>query len=71
LDKYLKSRKGRKLNFDEKENIIKVVKVLRFTIDQMPAIDDIWKRKNTVLLSAFSALSLLFTQPRMILDIIF
>jgi hypothetical protein len=70
LDKYLKSRKGRKLIFDEKENIIKVVKVLRFTIDQMPAIDDIWKRKNTVLLSAFSALSLLPTQPRMILDII-
>ena len=43
LEKYLKSRKGRELNLDEKENIINVVKILRFTIDQMQAIDDIWK----------------------------
>ncbi len=39
LDKYLKSRKGRELSLDEKENIINVVKVLRFTIDQMEKID--------------------------------
>ena len=41
LDKYLKSRKGRALNLDEKENIINVVKVLRFTIDQMKKIDQV------------------------------
>ena len=34
LDKYLKSRKGRQLSLDEIENIINVVKVLRFTIDR-------------------------------------
>ena len=43
LDKYLKSRKGRILSLDEKENIINIVKVLRFTIDQMMKIDQIWK----------------------------
>ncbi|MBM4288245.1 MAG: DNA methyltransferase [Deltaproteobacteria bacterium] len=43
LDKYLKSRKGRNLSLDEKENIINVVKVLRFTIDQMQAIDKVWR----------------------------
>jgi predicted helicase len=43
LDKYLKSRNGRKLALDEKENIINVVKVIRFTIDQMVKIDEIWK----------------------------
>jgi Type ISP C-terminal specificity domain/N-6 DNA Methylase len=32
LDKYLKSRKGRKLSLDELENIMNVVKVLHFTI---------------------------------------
>jgi predicted helicase len=43
LDKYLKSRKGRELSLDEKENIINIVKVLRFTIDRMQEIDGIWR----------------------------
>ncbi len=43
LDKYLKSRKGRELSLDEKENIINVVKVLRLTIDRMQEIDGIWR----------------------------
>jgi len=43
LDKYLKSRQGRELSLDEKENIINVVKVLRFTIDQMQEIDATWQ----------------------------
>ena len=43
LDKYLKSRKGRELSLDEKENIINVVKILRFTIDKMQEIDKIWR----------------------------
>ena len=43
LDKYLKSRRGRELSLDEKENIINVVKVMRFTIDRMQEIDAIWK----------------------------
>jgi hypothetical protein len=43
LDKYLKSRKGRHLSLDELENVINVVKVLRFTIDQMQKIDQTWQ----------------------------
>jgi hypothetical protein len=43
LDKYLKSRKGRELSLDEIENVMNVVKVLRFTIDQMREIDEIWQ----------------------------
>ncbi|MBI4643442.1 MAG: hypothetical protein HY743_06845 [Deltaproteobacteria bacterium] len=43
LDKYLKARKGRELSLDEKENIINVVKVLRFTINRMQEIDEIWR----------------------------
>jgi hypothetical protein len=43
LNKYLKSRKGRQLSLDEIENIINVVKVLRFTIDQMQVIDTTWQ----------------------------
>ncbi|MFI5305166.1 MAG: type ISP restriction/modification enzyme [Nitrospiria bacterium] len=43
LDKYLKYRKGRELTLDENENIINVIKVLRFTIDQMEKIDNVWK----------------------------
>jgi hypothetical protein len=43
LDKYLKSRKGRQLSLDEIENVMNVVKVLRFTIDQMQEIDETWK----------------------------
>jgi hypothetical protein len=43
LDKYLKSRKGRELSLDEIENVMNVVKVLRFTIDRMQEIDEIWQ----------------------------
>jgi hypothetical protein len=43
LDKYLKSRKGRELSLDEIENVMNVIKVLRFTIDQMQEIDAIWQ----------------------------
>jgi hypothetical protein len=43
LDKFLKSRKGRRLSLDELENVINVVKVLRFTIDQMQKIDQTWQ----------------------------
>jgi predicted helicase len=43
LDKYLKSRKDRHLSLDELENVINVVKVLRFTIDQMQKIDQTWQ----------------------------
>ncbi|MGP8050490.1 MAG: type ISP restriction/modification enzyme [Desulfobaccales bacterium] len=43
LDKYLKSRKGRQLSLDEIENVINVVKVLRFTIDQMQKIEESWQ----------------------------
>lgn len=43
LDKYLKSRKGRELSLDEIENVMNVVKVLRFTIDQMQKIEATWQ----------------------------
>ena len=43
MDKYLKSRKRRQLSLDEIENIINVVKVLRFTIDRMQEIDATWQ----------------------------
>ncbi len=43
LNKYLKSRQGRELSLDEKENIMNVIKVLRFTIDRMQEIDEIWR----------------------------
>ncbi len=43
LEKYLKSRKGRQLLLDEIENVMNVVKVLRFTIDQMQKIEEIWQ----------------------------
>jgi hypothetical protein len=39
LIKYLKDRKGRILTLDEIENVENIVKVLRFTIDQMKEID--------------------------------
>lgn len=42
LDKYLKSRKGRELSLDELEHVMNVIKVLRFTIDQMQTIDEVW-----------------------------
>jgi hypothetical protein len=43
LDKYLKSRRGWELSLDEIENVLNVVKVPRFTIDQMQRIDETWK----------------------------
>ena len=43
LDKYLKSRRGRELSLDEIDNILNVIKVLRFTIDQIQRIDETWK----------------------------
>jgi hypothetical protein len=43
LDKYLKSRKGRHLSLDEIENVMNVVKVLRFTIDRMQEIEKVWQ----------------------------
>jgi len=43
LDKYLKSRRGRELSQDEIENVLNVVKVLRFSLDQMQRIDETWK----------------------------
>jgi hypothetical protein len=39
LDKYLKSRKGRKLSLDETNHIAAVADSLAFTIDQMAKID--------------------------------
>ena len=40
LDKYLKSRKGRKLSLDEINHVAAVADVLAFTIDQMARIDE-------------------------------
>ena len=40
LEKYLKSRKGRKLSLDEIDHIAAVADVLAFTIDQMTRIDE-------------------------------
>ncbi len=39
LDKYLKSRKGRKLSLDEINHVPTVVDSLAFTIEQMAKID--------------------------------
>jgi predicted helicase len=43
LDKYLKSRKGRTLSFDEIQNIENVVNILAFTINQINEIDQLYK----------------------------
>jgi predicted helicase len=43
LQKYLKSREGRKLSLDEIETIQDVVKVLLFTTQHMQKIDAIWQ----------------------------
>jgi len=43
IEHYLKDRKGRKLSYDEIENIEKVVQVISFTIDQMQKIDELAK----------------------------
>jgi len=40
LDKYLKSRKGRKLSLDEIDHVAKIADTLAFTIDQMAKIDE-------------------------------
>lgn len=43
LDKYLKSRKSRKLSLDETNHIGAVADSLAFTIDRMAAIDEAYK----------------------------
>ena len=43
LDKYLKSRKGRKLSLDEINHVAAVADSLAFTIDQMAKIDGAYK----------------------------
>jgi len=43
LDKYLKSRKGRKLSLDEIDHVAKVADALVFTIDQMSKIDNAYR----------------------------
>lgn len=40
LDKYLKSRKGRKLSLNEIDHVAKIADALAFTIDQMAKIDE-------------------------------
>ncbi len=42
LDKYLKSRKGRRLSLDEINHVAAVADTLAFTIEQMARIDDAW-----------------------------
>lgn len=44
LDKYLKSRKGRKLSLDEINHVAAVADTLAFTIDQMARIDKAWAK---------------------------
>ena len=43
LDKYLKSRKDRKLSLDEIDHVAKVADSLAFTIDQMARIDEAYR----------------------------
>ncbi len=43
IDKYLKSRKGRKLSLDEIDNVTNVANVIAFTIEQMRKIDDAYR----------------------------
>jgi predicted helicase len=43
LDKYLKSRKGRKLSLDEIDHVAKVADSLAFTSDQMARIDEAYR----------------------------
>jgi hypothetical protein len=43
LDKYLKSRKGRKLSLGEIDHVAKVADTLAFTIGQMAKIDDAYR----------------------------
>ncbi|PWB90859.1 hypothetical protein C5688_08300 [Methylocystis sp. MitZ-2018] len=44
LDKYLKSRKGRRLSLDEINHVAAVADTLAFTIDQMERIDKAWAK---------------------------
>lgn len=44
LDKYLKFRKGRTLNFEEIEHFEKVTNILALTIQKMSKIDEIYKK---------------------------
>ena len=44
LDKYLKSRKGRRLSLDEINHLGRVADSLAFTIDQMALIDKAWAK---------------------------
>ncbi len=44
LDKYLKSRKGRKLSLDEINHVAAVADTLAFTIEQMERIDRDWAK---------------------------
>ncbi len=44
IDKYLKSRKDRILNLDEKETVENIIKVIDFTIEIMSRIDDLTKK---------------------------
>jgi predicted helicase len=43
LDKYLKSRKGRKLTLDEIDHVAAVAESLAFTIEQMSRIDEVYR----------------------------
>jgi hypothetical protein len=43
LDKYLKSRKGRKLTLDEIDHVAAVADSLAFTIEQMARIDKAYR----------------------------
>ncbi len=44
LDKYLKSRKGRKLSLDEIDHLAAIADSLAFTIEQMAKIDEAYKK---------------------------
>jgi hypothetical protein len=43
LDKYLKSRKGRKLSLDEINHVAAIADSLAFTIEQVAKIDEAYK----------------------------
>ncbi len=44
LDKYLKSRKGRKLSLDEITHLGRIADALAFTIERMERIDEAWRK---------------------------
>ena len=43
LDKWLKSRKDRVLSYQEKEMFKEIISVLKFTLQQMQRIDEVWQ----------------------------